>query len=572
MSTIYDKTDNYSLNLYGDNDPADLRDGYNGSMRIIDSTLETHLNRIEGVESRETHDEEVVKALLGDNTVDAATTAKNRWDTVDSKISSVMHDETIKGDGTSEAPLGIDDETMAKIVSLDNAVSSNVVLHGIDNTGAETVSDAINNLAETHKNLYFPAGIYLLDKTVTLTNVNMTCENNAIFRAVNAMDVMIDFKAPDIDYVTHYNLTGGTFDGAKKAETVLKFTSDNKTQISNLYITRATLCHLDLSQGHCTQVQNVFIDGQNGVDSTGIKTAFDDQFENIKIFRCKTGIQTRSYNCFTNVYIWSGMADFARKVRTIGFDITSDTSSIQISNLYLDCTQIGFNLKHKNDLVYGSGVFWFQDTQQVPDNIDTYVVFSPENDFKFDVRNLEMRQTRKTYFSNKVPESIFRMNTENQEKCEDFWHVSSSRNVENISLNFACTPSAEVKQNEAIPLFRVTGRTSDEFTVRSTTGEIIKLRCDIYNIHQTIMKISEGTLYIDTTTTMDDNLGMPYKTVWYVNKEGYDFKKRRFTLQFNANIETGVMSGYGRKNGLPGFSARPFSEIESNVTEITPRV
>ena len=94
MSTIYDKTDNYSLNLYGDDDPADLRDGYNNSMRTIDSTLETHLNRIEGidstlethlnriegVESRETHDEEVVNALLGDNTVDNATTAKNKWD------------------------------------------------------------------------------------------------------------------------------------------------------------------------------------------------------------------------------------------------------------------------------------------------------------------------------------------------------------------------------------------------------------------------------------------------------------------------------------------------------------
>ena len=80
MATVYSKTDNYGLNLYGDNDPADLRDGYNGSMRTIDSTLETHLNRIENVESRETHDEEVAKALLGDNTVNNATTAKTKWD------------------------------------------------------------------------------------------------------------------------------------------------------------------------------------------------------------------------------------------------------------------------------------------------------------------------------------------------------------------------------------------------------------------------------------------------------------------------------------------------------------
>lgn len=80
MATVYTKTDNYGLNLYGDNDPADLRDGYNGSMRTIDTTLETHLNRIEGVEARETHDEAVMKALLGDNTVDKATAAKTKWD------------------------------------------------------------------------------------------------------------------------------------------------------------------------------------------------------------------------------------------------------------------------------------------------------------------------------------------------------------------------------------------------------------------------------------------------------------------------------------------------------------
>lgn len=80
MASIYSKTDNYGLNLYGDNDPADLRDGYNGSMHTIDDTLGKHLNRIEGVESCETHDEGVVKALIGANTVDSATAAKTKWD------------------------------------------------------------------------------------------------------------------------------------------------------------------------------------------------------------------------------------------------------------------------------------------------------------------------------------------------------------------------------------------------------------------------------------------------------------------------------------------------------------
>lgn len=49
MSTTYEKTDNYDLNLYGPWDPADLRDGYNGSMRTIDGILKKHLDRIDGV-------------------------------------------------------------------------------------------------------------------------------------------------------------------------------------------------------------------------------------------------------------------------------------------------------------------------------------------------------------------------------------------------------------------------------------------------------------------------------------------------------------------------------------------
>lgn len=79
MATVYSKTDNYSLNLYGDNDPADLRDGYNNSMRTIDNTLKGHLNRIESLEAVDSLDTKVLKAL-GADTVDNATASKAKWD------------------------------------------------------------------------------------------------------------------------------------------------------------------------------------------------------------------------------------------------------------------------------------------------------------------------------------------------------------------------------------------------------------------------------------------------------------------------------------------------------------
>lgn len=92
MATVYTKTDNYGLNLYGDNDPADLRDGYNRSMGTIDTVLKTHLNRIEGVETREARDEAVMKALLVDNTVDDATASKSKWDKASTDATEAMAD------------------------------------------------------------------------------------------------------------------------------------------------------------------------------------------------------------------------------------------------------------------------------------------------------------------------------------------------------------------------------------------------------------------------------------------------------------------------------------------------
>ena len=132
MATVYTKTDNYGLNLYGDNDPADLRDGYNGSMRTIDTTLETHLNRIEGVEARETHDEAVIKALLVDNTVDNATAAKTKWD----KAGTDATDAASKADNNSAILTALGTDTT------DNASSAKTKWDKAGSDAIEALADA----------------------------------------------------------------------------------------------------------------------------------------------------------------------------------------------------------------------------------------------------------------------------------------------------------------------------------------------------------------------------------------------------------------------------------------------
>nr|DAF30167.1 MAG TPA: hydrolase [Caudoviricetes sp.] len=90
MTTMYDQTDNYALNLYGDNDPADLRDGYNGSMRTIDETLKNHLDRIDDVKTStsttlKAQDGKIaantdILSKLGATDATAAETKKAQWD------------------------------------------------------------------------------------------------------------------------------------------------------------------------------------------------------------------------------------------------------------------------------------------------------------------------------------------------------------------------------------------------------------------------------------------------------------------------------------------------------------
>ena len=160
MTTIYDKTDNYALNLYGDADPADLRDGYNGSMRTIDTTLETHLNRIEAVESRETHDEEVAKTLLGSNTVDNAAASKAKWDKAGTDATAAAG----KADNNSAilAALGADTAAHATdaktkwdkagvdaTTAIDKADSNKTILTAL---GADTTAHATANKTKWDKN------------------------------------------------------------------------------------------------------------------------------------------------------------------------------------------------------------------------------------------------------------------------------------------------------------------------------------------------------------------------------------------------------------------------------------
>ena len=169
MATVYTKTDNYGLNLYGDNDPADLRDGYNGSMRTIDTTLKTHLNRIEGVEARETHDEEVMKALLVDNTVDNATAAKTKWDKAGTDAIEAMAD--------AASAAGKADSNTAILTALGASNKTNATLSKTkwDKASSDAIG-ANDAIARILKSLSHTNGHLVTFGDSYGTNTDKTCE------------------------------------------------------------------------------------------------------------------------------------------------------------------------------------------------------------------------------------------------------------------------------------------------------------------------------------------------------------------------------------------------------------
>lgn len=178
MSTIYNKTDNYALNLYGDNDPADLRDGYNGSMHTIDDTLEKHLNRIESVESRETHDEEVVKTLLGANTVDNATAAKAKWDKAGTDAIKAIADAanaTGKADNNTAIlnALGAGTVSDATIVHDSNAMDISKLGCKKDDPNFDNATIINNYINTAHKSIYIPDGDWYIKTTLRTQDVNV---------------------------------------------------------------------------------------------------------------------------------------------------------------------------------------------------------------------------------------------------------------------------------------------------------------------------------------------------------------------------------------------------------------
>lgn len=110
MSATYEKTETLGLNLYGDNDPADLRDGYNNSMHIIDNSYQTVVDTAN--KANQNSQNALDKTQENEQKInDVNTDLNNKIDNTNTelakKLNTVQHDNTLIGDGTAQAPLKV---------------------------------------------------------------------------------------------------------------------------------------------------------------------------------------------------------------------------------------------------------------------------------------------------------------------------------------------------------------------------------------------------------------------------------------------------------------------------------
>lgn len=185
MSTVYTKTDNYGLNLYGDNDPADLRDGYNGSMNALDKALKQHLDRI-------ANSENVSKALLEENTPTKAGEAKSKWD----KAAADADYAKAKADGNANDIAGLTGKVNALTASRGVEYKSILAIGDSITFGTGTSSPARNN---------WVSNLAKLTKTDAGAITNLA-ENNAGFIAAGGGPRRYNFQQ-QLEYAKSLNIT-----------------------------------------------------------------------------------------------------------------------------------------------------------------------------------------------------------------------------------------------------------------------------------------------------------------------------------------------------------------------------
>lgn len=245
--------------------------------------------------------------------------------------------------------------------------NTNVVSMGIDNTGSKNVADDIQSIVNSGTyGIYFPAGVYLLDKPIEFpygTNYPYAVELNANAHIVAnySMDAMFkigEVKAtadslpysPQNKYPELYELKGGQFHGNLKAQTAVQTSQNVKGyKIGELTMDGCLNSYIHLKQStesfsHDALISDVRIgyvraDEDASKDAIGILADGGDwQLSNVYIANCKKAVKSAGLVTISNIHAFNGYdsnGDIALQVPggIMGSEIYIDSYHTGISTL-----------------------------------------------------------------------------------------------------------------------------------------------------------------------------------------------------------------------------------------------
>jgi hypothetical protein len=487
------KTPNYNLTQYSNNgsDKISALKDYNEDMSKIDTALNQNANNIVG-KADKTYVDTQYNALQAN--VDAEATARGDAD------------KTLQGN-------------IDKKANITDIPKTNVLYYGIDNTGETDISEQIVNLSKNVTGLYFPDGKYLINNTITI-NCSLTASPGAFFFTNTNIDTMLVVHGNESRHIV---IQGGFWDGANKTNTIIKSDVGNDLVIRSVELVRAADTHLDLSEAHAAFVNDVKIDGFYK-NVTGIKTNYDSQFSNMRIFGCATEIKTQGTNMFSNVYLWGGGNQANRK--TVGFSLAPG-SNVIFSNLYLDSLQNGFYAESSGkNIIKGSALNVYAEPADLDPSIQSILFNLNTNDI-LDISSPLYKSNRAMIFSSNVLDSGHFGDANSFfsdfaiDKFSDFNHYFSAKNTDILSKWIKpYTALYTLPSQQAVKVATLTGDIDETINVRSIYGDIkfigVNAKMNIYsygnktniNSHASLWKVvqSDGKtsdIYLKNDSTAD---------------------------------------------------------------------
>lgn len=441
---------------------------------------------------------------------DSADNAKSRADSAHEKLSAMGVNSTQDGTDFLTRVDGIDTRTTLDSTILDElGVSTvqdatalkknlhNAVLLGIDNTGSKDVGADINALYNEYDVIYFPAGTYKIDTLVTLVGKSIVGDAEGTVFTTSKPTPMFNLRNDDKNQVS---ITDCVFDGNWVCKTPITGNC-GYTHITNCVFRYFTDTQLDLSQQHAARVSNVYLLGDRnntgGHITTGLKTNYDSQFDNIRIWETNVGIDTTGLDFFTNIYMFSGTSSDRPEedLQTSGFKLRAQRPKIRGASIYIDGYYAAFD-GYRPDVDNYYNLDMSINSLEVEFNVNNRAnVSSDNNPIIYRVGSASRIDVGSMWFGTSSENFFFAMNdmggffqrpvrlgvnpygnttTKFEYLCLNPKTIYNTMNVDYNTFGIPATqPTYNVNNTMGIPIFETDNKSFCELSLRNEAGDYI---------------------------------------------------------------------------------------------------